>query len=441
MCHSDSVEDPVAQSVRWLTICVEEALIVLSKVGDLNTLRANPNTICSFVYHTFEVCSSWEQFPILFIWRVGGTCEWKGRFGLHRSNHQPQPPSQTSHPPSLPTPPATEFLLKAKNFHTTPGHITLEHRPWVKYGEHDTPQKVQPFTNMGYFVQKYTLHWCITILHITKQSLRVEQTAITFATHNDVRNVPALPSWPGIWLLNQFSLFHYFPHFSERWKHWLSMEYHFRICQVSPQLSCGDTWQIWMWFLWCDLYFCIEIISPMKKFTGHDDVIKRKHFMRYLSLCGEFTGHRWISLIKTTDAQLWCFLWKNDWINNRKDGNLRRHRAHCDVTVMNLLAPPLGTIEAWPVSSIPFSTSCGIFRLFTGYKDNMIHRMCIWFCCVLFCCALFNCGFIIDLRWYYNRVVSDFSRLAWFICMYFSRLLHWRWGRRMIVTLSVKYVK
>ena len=127
-------------------------------------------------------------------------------------------------------------------------------------------------------------------------------------------------------------------------------------------------------------------------------------------------------------------------LHNRKDGNLRRHRAHCDVTVMNLLAPPLGTIEAWPVSSIPFSTSCGIFRLFTGYKDNMV-RMCIWFCCALFCSALFNCGFIIDLRWYYNRVVSDFSRLAWFICMYFSRLLHWHWGRRMIVTVSVKYLK
>ena len=26
-------------------------------------------------------------------------------------------------------------------------------------------------------------------------------------------------------------------------------------------------------------------------------------------LCGEFTGHRWIPRTKTSDAELWCFLW------------------------------------------------------------------------------------------------------------------------------------
>ena len=26
-------------------------------------------------------------------------------------------------------------------------------------------------------------------------------------------------------------------------------------------------------------------------------------------LCGEFTGHRWISRTKTSNAELWCFLW------------------------------------------------------------------------------------------------------------------------------------
>ena len=26
-------------------------------------------------------------------------------------------------------------------------------------------------------------------------------------------------------------------------------------------------------------------------------------------LCEEFTGHRWISLTKASDAELWCFLW------------------------------------------------------------------------------------------------------------------------------------
>ena len=39
------------------------------------------------------------------------------------------------------------------------------------------------------------------------------------------------------------------------------------------------------------------------------DVIKWKHFPRYCSLCREFAGHRWIPLTKSSDAELWCFLW------------------------------------------------------------------------------------------------------------------------------------
>ena len=57
-------------------------------------------------------------------------------------------------------------------------------------------------------------------------------------------------------------------------------------------------------------------------------------------LCGEFTRHRWIPLTKASDAELWCFLWLapwiNDWVNNRAAGDLRHHRAHYDVIVMNI---------------------------------------------------------------------------------------------------------
>ena len=61
-------------------------------------------------------------------------------------------------------------------------------------------------------------------------------------------------------LLNQFSPFRYFPIFSEWLKHWLPVWHYIHIWQVSPQLSCGDTWQIWMWLKVSNLYFCqIEI--------------------------------------------------------------------------------------------------------------------------------------------------------------------------------------
>ena len=54
-------------------------------------------------------------------------------------------------------------------------------------------------------------------------------------------------------------------------------------------------------------------------------------------LCGEFTGLRWIPHTKASHAELWCFFicaWINAWVNNREASDLRRYRAHYDVTVM-----------------------------------------------------------------------------------------------------------
>ena len=57
-------------------------------------------------------------------------------------------------------------------------------------------------------------------------------------------------------LLSQFSPFRYFPHFPLLSKQKLAIEYHVYIWQVSPQLSCGDTCQMWMWFRESNRYFC-----------------------------------------------------------------------------------------------------------------------------------------------------------------------------------------
>ena len=55
-------------------------------------------------------------------------------------------------------------------------------------------------------------------------------------------------------------------------------------------------------------------------------------------LCGEFTGPRWIPRTKASDTELRCLIcaWINVWVNNRDAGDLRRHRCHYDVIVMNL---------------------------------------------------------------------------------------------------------
>ena len=49
------------------------------------------------------------------------------------------------------------------------------------------------------------------------------------------------------------------------------------------------------------------------------------------ALCGEYTGHRWCGALMFS---LIC-VWINGWVNNREAGDLRRHRAHYEVTVMH----------------------------------------------------------------------------------------------------------
>ena len=56
-------------------------------------------------------------------------------------------------------------------------------------------------------------------------------------------------------------------------------------------------------------------------------------------LCGVFTGHRWIPLIKgqcsgALMVSLIC-AWTNGWVNNRDVGDLRCHRPHFDATLLN----------------------------------------------------------------------------------------------------------
>ena len=74
-------------------------------------------------------------------------------------------------------------------------------------------------------------------------------------------------------------------------------------------------------------------------FAEHDDVIKWKHFPRYWPFVwgihrgpvnsphkGQWRGALMFSMI--------C-VWINGWVNNGEVGDLRRYRAHYDVTVMN----------------------------------------------------------------------------------------------------------
>ena len=70
----------------------------------------------------------------------------------------------------------------------------------------------------------------------------------------------------------------------------------------------------------------------------HDDVIKWKHFPRYWPLVRGIHRSTVVSPHKGLRRRdLMCSLtcgWTNSWANNRDAGDLRRHRAHYDVTLM-----------------------------------------------------------------------------------------------------------
>ena len=88
----------------------------------------------------------------------------------------------------------------------------------------------------------------------------------------------------------------------------------------------------------------------------HDDVIKWKHFLRYWPFMrrihrfpvnsahkGQWRGALMFSLIST---------WINRWVNNPEAGNLRRHRAHCDVSVMLVGSGPGSCTTPWTIFKI-----------------------------------------------------------------------------------------
>ena len=92
-------------------------------------------------------------------------------------------------------------------------------------------------------------------------------------------------------------------------------------------------------------------------------------------LQGEFTGHRWIPLTKTSGAELWCFPWStNDWVNNRDAGDLRRHGGHYDATVM----PCAGFLFDITYMDILFHNNdlnCGI-SIFGSYGNSTLSETC-----------------------------------------------------------------
>ena len=113
----------------------------------------------------------------------------------------------------------------------------------------------------------------------------------------------------------------------------------------------------------------------------HDDVIKWKHFPRYWPFVRGI--HR--SPVNSLHKGQWrialvfslIFAWTNGGVNNRDAGDLRSHRTHYDVTVMDY--------QKWKYSEtiLPLKLNCG------GKKG--VHEM----------------GFSFDNIFYQNVMIND----------------------------------
>ena len=114
-------------------------------------------------------------------------------------------------------------------------------------------------------------------------------------------------------------------------------------------------------------FCCYCFIVIVLLYIIHADVIKWKHFPRYwpfvriihrLLVTSPHRGQRRGSLMFSL-----IYVWINCWVNNREAGDLRRNRAHYDVTVMIctflnenvwiLIKIPLKFVLKGPMNDIP----------------------------------------------------------------------------------------
>ena len=99
---------------------------------------------------------------------------------------------------------------------------------------------------------------------------------------------------------------------------------------LAPVLSAGDGTKPF-------------VVQNYQIYIYHDDVIKWEHFLRYWPLARGI--HRWP--VNSPHKGRWrgalmfslIYAWIKGWVNNREAGDLRRHCAHYDVTVMTPFIP------------------------------------------------------------------------------------------------------
>ena len=113
--------------------------------------------------------------------------------------------------------------------------------------------------------------------------------------------------------------------------------------------------------------------QPILSLPSHDDFMKWKHFLRYWPFVRGI--HRWP--VNSPHKGKWrgalifplICAWTYSWANNGDAGDLRRHRAHYDVTLMVWIQPVCSYCADCQIAK-----TLGYFPM--GLKKTLIHYIC-----------------------------------------------------------------
>ena len=184
---------------------------------------------------------------------------------------------------------------------------------------------------------------------------RLKSPALRLFTRPFIRaqikeNIKATRHWP---LCREFTGDQWIPRTTDQWRGkcfhlatlWWNAVVRFSKCEKLETLTyksvLGSWYQYSIGVTLCTTMYTTYSDPARLIFVvfWHDDVIKWKHFPRYWPFVRGI--HR--SLVNSPHKGQWrgglmfslICVWINGWVNNREAGDLRRYRAHYDVTIMN----------------------------------------------------------------------------------------------------------
>ena len=172
-------------------------------------------------------------------------------------------------------------------------------------------------------------------------------------------------------------------YFSAQLRFWL-------LCNLLASLR--SAWKPGMWGLFL---YCSQYCGRWWPGASHDDVIK--HFPRYWPFVGGI--HR--SPMNSPHMGQWrgalmfslICVWINCWVNNREAGDLRRYRAHYDVTVIYFICRHRD-------DQVRLMPDEGRFKNIYGLLNLRVLNSNIWIKATSLMCV---CGVCVCILWDHSR--------------------------------------